>query len=71
MDRTEEPHPGSGKSVLRTEAATEAIVSKKGKSRMRARTDILRSNAANARRKAKAKSYDRARYDGNEGEEVA
>ena len=37
---------------------------------------IMRSNAANARHKAReqqanAKRYDRARYDGNEGEEVA
>ena len=43
---------------------------KKGKSRMRARTDILRANTANARRKAreqaKAKSYDHKRYDGSQ-----
>jgi len=70
MDRTEEPHPGSGKSVLRTEAATEAIVSKKGKSRIRtARIDIMKRNAANARRKARAKAYDRKAYDGTTCEE--
>ncbi len=37
---------------------------KKGKSRMRARTDILRANAANDRRRQRAqKSYDQKRYD--------
>lgn len=34
---------------------------KKGKSRMRARGDILRANAANARRRAR--KYDRQAYD--------
>jgi len=42
---------------------------KKGKSRMRARTDIMRSNAANTRRKARAKSYDKQSYDGTSSEE--
>ena len=42
----------------------------KGKSRTRAsRRDILRSNAANARRKAKQQGYDRTRYDGSQKEE--
>lgn len=43
----------------------------KGKSHCRgARLDILRSNARNARRKAreKARQYDRTRYDGSQPE---
>jgi len=37
---------------------------RKGKSRMRARGDILRANAANARRRArKQAAYDRQQYD--------
>ncbi len=46
---------------------------KKGKSRTRkARNDIMRSNANNARRKARqqAKAYDQKRYDGNQSEET-
>jgi hypothetical protein len=43
---------------------------KKGKSRMRARTDIMRANISNARRKqrqeAKAKAYDQHKYDGSD-----
>jgi hypothetical protein len=43
---------------------------RKGKSRNRqARVDILRRDAANTRRKARAKSYDRQAYDGNANEE--
>ena len=42
----------------------------KGKSRTRnARIDIMKRNAANARRKAKGKSYDRTKYDGQQNEE--
>jgi len=41
----------------------------KGKSKMRARMDIMRSREANARRKAKTR-YDRKRYDGNGREEL-
>ena len=47
-------------------------MSRKGKSRTRmARRDILRTNAANARRKARqqARQYDRSRYDGSQREE--
>jgi len=40
---------------------------KKGKSRMRARGDILRFNAANARRRAR--KYDKQAYDKPQGEE--
>jgi predicted DNA-binding protein with PD1-like motif len=43
---------------------------KKGKSRTRtARIDIMKRNAASARRKARtqAKIYDKQRYDGSEG----
>jgi hypothetical protein len=44
-------------------------MTKKGKSRTRkARADIMRANAANARRKAK--SYDRTRYDGGQAQET-
>jgi len=48
---------------------------KKGKSRTRkARTDIMRANASNARRKAReqatrAKGYDRTKYDKPASEE--
>ena len=46
---------------------------KKGKSRTRAgRRDILRTNAANARRRARqqqARQYDRRQYDGSQKEE--
>ncbi|MFZ2472768.1 MAG: hypothetical protein WAW52_12625 [Methanothrix sp.] len=45
-------------------------MSRKGKSRTRiARRDIIRTNASNARRKARqqAKAYDRTKYDGSEG----
>ncbi len=47
-------------------------MSRKGKSRTRmARRDILRTNAANARRKARqrARQYDRTAYDGSQREE--
>jgi len=46
-------------------------MSRKGKSRTRmARRDIMRTNAANARRKARQQSrYDRTRYDGSQREE--
>ena len=73
MGRTEEHESGGDQPLLWTESVTEADMSKKGKSRMRARTDILRSNVANARRKQRQvmKSYDRTGYDGNESEEVA
>ena len=40
---------------------------RKGKSRTRtARRDIMRSNAANARRKAREAGYDKRRYDGSQ-----
>ena len=43
---------------------------KKGKSRMRARGDILREDAANARRRArKQAAYDRRQYDNPASEE--
>lgn len=43
----------------------------RGKSRNRkARIDIMRSNASNARRKARQKSYDRAAYDGHQKQET-
>ena len=45
---------------------------RKGKSRTRmGRRDILRTNAANARRRARrqARQYDRTRYDGSQKEE--
>ena len=46
---------------------------RKGKSRTRAgRRDILRTNAANARRRARQQArsrYDRTRYDGSQKEE--
>ena len=44
-------------------------MSRKGKSRTRmARRDILRTNAANARRRARqqARTYDRQAYDGSQ-----
>ncbi len=48
-------------------------MSRKGKSRTRmARRDILRTNAANARRKARQQArsrYDRRQYDGSQREE--
>jgi len=48
-------------------------MSRKGKSRTRtARRDIMRSNASNARRRARqlqARQYDRTRYDGSQKEE--
>ena len=40
---------------------------RKGKSRMRARGDILRASAANARRRAR--KYDKQAYDGHAREE--
>jgi len=40
---------------------------KKGKSRMRARNDIMRANARKERQRA-GKSYDRAGYDGSSSE---
>lgn len=45
-------------------------MSKKGKSRMRSRTNILRKQAKNAAKKArqKAKAYDRTKYDGSSSE---
>jgi|WetSurMetagenome_2_1015567.scaffolds.fasta_scaffold32546_3 hypothetical protein len=43
----------------------------KGKSHCRgARCDILKSNERNARRKARAKEYDRTRYDGHDKPEA-
>ena len=41
---------------------------KKGKSRMKSRTDIVRTNASNTRRKAReqAKGYDQHKYDGSD-----
>jgi len=42
-------------------------MTKKGKSRMRARGDILRASAANARRRAR--KYDRQEYDKPASEE--
>ena len=45
---------------------------RKGKSRTRmGRRDILRSNAANARRRARqqARTYDKRQYDGSQKEE--
>jgi hypothetical protein len=46
-------------------------MSKKGKSRTRtARIDILKANERNARRKARAKSYDKQGYDGSSPEET-
>jgi hypothetical protein len=45
-------------------------MSKKGKTRIRtARIDIMKRNAANARRKARAKAYDHKAYDGTASEE--
>ena len=48
-------------------------MSRKGKSRTRtARRDIMRSNASNARRKARQQArarYDRQQYDGSQKEE--
>lgn len=45
-------------------------MSNKGKSRTRAaRRDIMKSNAANARRKARQAGYDKRRYDGSQKEE--
>ena len=45
-------------------------MSTKGKSRNRkARADIMRSNASNARRKARAKGYDKQSYDKPASEE--
>jgi hypothetical protein len=60
MGRAEGHGPGGEAEVLwrRWEAM------KKGKSRMRARGDILRFNVANARRRArKQAAYDRRQYD--------
>jgi hypothetical protein len=42
---------------------------KKGKSRMMARKDLLKSSEAAARRRTRQKHYDRQQYDGHASEE--
>ena len=63
MGRAEGHEPGRSKALLwRWEAM------RKGKSRTRkARIDIMRANAANARRRAR--KYDQRQYDKPQGEE--